>query len=323
MTTLHHLSRHCMLAGLIIASADAFAQERGLGPGAATQRREADLSRLEQVVQSLAQTRGTVAAPRPFQPLNIAGSDPLAGPVVKNAPYSGEAMTTVTQTLGDGTRIEQSTSAKFYRDSAGRVRREQTIIGLAALVRPFARTQQGDRFGDAQTLITVDPDPDDGLVFQLDVTARTARRVARAAAGLAMNFNAFTIWAAPLRVATNDDRTVEQSLGTRTIEGVKATGRKTTLTIPTGEIGNDRPIEVTDERWESPELQVVVYSRHSDPRTGVVDYRLTNINRLEPPLDLFTVPPDYTIIEGGGRGVRTGGAGGRGAAAGPGARGRE
>jgi hypothetical protein len=107
------------------------------------------------------------------------------------------------------------------------------------------------------------------------------------------------------------------------MEGVKATGRKTTLTIPTGEIGNDRPIEVTDERWESPELQVVVHSRHSDPRTGVVEYRLTNINRLEPPLDLFTVPPDYTIIEGGGRGVRTGGTGGRGAAAGPGARGRE
>jgi hypothetical protein len=85
------------------------------------------------------------------------------------------------------------------------------------------------------------------------------------------------------------------------------------LTIPTGEIGNDRPIEVTDERWESPELQVIVSSRHSDPRTGVVEYRLTNINRLEPPMDLFTVPPDYPIIEGGGRGGRTGGAGGRGA----------
>ena len=82
----------------------------------------------------------------------------------------------------------------------------------------------------------------------------------------------------------------EESLGTRQIEGVKATGRKTTTIIPTGQIGNDRPIEITDERWESPELKMLVYSRNSDPRTGVVEYRLTNINRSEPPADLFMVP---------------------------------
>jgi hypothetical protein len=54
----------------------------------------------------------------------------------------------------------------------------------------------------------------------------------------------------------------------------------------------------------------------SDPRTGVVEYRLTNINRLEPPMDLFVVPPDYTIREMGGRGARAGRAGGRGEATG-------
>ena len=54
-------------------------------------------------------------------------------------------------------RIEQTTTAKFYRDGAGRVRREQTILGLAALA---AGTRQGDPSGDSQTLITIDPDPD-------------------------------------------------------------------------------------------------------------------------------------------------------------------
>jgi hypothetical protein len=285
MTSSHVIARWFLVAGMFASAATiAFAQER------------------------------SATAPR-LERLSIAGSDPLAGPVVKNAPYSGDAVTSVTQTLGDGTRIEQNTTAKFYRDSAGRVRREQTIIGLSALSTPF-RTRQGVGTGDAQTMITIDPDPDDGLAFQLDVASRTARRVPRAAALLGVNLNTFTInWAGPTRVSAQDDRTVEQSLGTRTMEGVKATGRKTTFTIPTGEIGNDRPIEVTDERWESPELQVILYSRHSDPRTGVVEYRLTNINRLEPPLDLFTVPPDYTIVEGGGRGARTGGAGGRGAGA--------
>src|SRR5262249_22443100 len=65
------------------------------------------------------------------------------------------------------------------------------------------------------------------------------------------------------------------SLGTQLIEGLTATGRRTVLTIPVGQIGNDRPIEITDERWESTELRVLVLSRHHDPRTGEVQYRLT------------------------------------------------
>src|SRR5215510_5201832 len=35
--------------------------------------------------------------------------DPFSGPVVTNAPFAADAVTTVTQVLSDGTRIEQST----------------------------------------------------------------------------------------------------------------------------------------------------------------------------------------------------------------------
>jgi len=56
---------------------------------------------------------------------------------------------------------------------------------------------------------------------------------------------------------------------------------------------------------------MLVYSRNSDPRTGVVEYRLTNINRSEPPADLFAIPPGYTVVEQAEWGAR--GAGGRGA----------
>ena len=60
-------------------------------------------------------------------------------------------------------------------------------------------------------------------------------------------------------------------------------------------------------------MKLLVYSRFSDPRTGVVEYKLTNINRAEPAADLFAVPADYTILEpgAGGRGGRVGGPGGR------------
>jgi len=42
---------------------------------------------------------------------------------------------------------------------------------------------------------------------------------------------------------------------------------------------------------------MVVYSRTSDPRLGVIEYRLTNIRRTEPSATLFEVPSDYTIVQ--------------------------
>ena len=97
---------------------------------------------------------------------------------------------------------------------------------------------------------------------------------------------------------------VKEQLGKQTIEGVEAEGTRTTVTIPAGEIGNERPIEIVSERWYSPELQLVVMTRHSDPRFGETTYKLTNINRAEPAKSLFEVPSDYTIKEGGGIGPK-------------------
>jgi hypothetical protein len=89
----------------------------------------------------------------------------------------------------------------------------------------------------------------------------------------------------------------KEDLGKQMIESVEAEGMRTTVTIPTGEIGNERPIEIVSERWYSPELQLVVMTRHSDPRQGETTYKLTNINRTEPAKSLFEVPSDYTIKE--------------------------
>ena len=92
-----------------------------------------------------------------------------------------------------------------------------------------------------------------------------------------------------------DANEVKQDLGKQIIEGVEAEGTRTTITIPAGEIGNERPIEIVSERWYSPELQLVVMTRNSDPRSGETTYKLTNINRTEPAKTLFEVPSDYTI----------------------------
>ena len=270
--------------------------------------------------------------------------DPLSGPIVTNAPFSADAVTTVTQVLSDGTRIEQTTTAKFYRDSAGRVRSEQTVLGLGAL----------DPNGQPRTTITVTTDPTTRTTYTLDPATKTARQgggVLRYYTALTATTNgtasaatpAVTAYALTINPDSNRERerravTVQEglaavrilpgtaavtadgnavrqpdeSLGTRQMEGVNAVGKRTKSVIATGKIGNDRPIEISDERWESQDLRLLVRSHHRDPRTGDVEYRLTNIVRVEPPSDLFTVPSDYTIMTdnpSGTPGVRLGGPG--------------
>jgi hypothetical protein len=84
-------------------------------------------------------------------------------------------------------------------------------------------------------------------------------------------------------------------LGRQTIEGVPADGRRTTITIPAGQAGNDQPIVTVVENWYSPDLQATVLSKHSDPRIGETVTRLANIGRAEPAHTLFEAPADYKI----------------------------
>ncbi|QQS45642.1 MAG: hypothetical protein IPM66_17145 [Acidobacteriota bacterium] len=93
------------------------------------------------------------------------------------------------------------------------------------------------------------------------------------------------------------DRVKRESLGQQSFEGVMAEGTRTTITIPAGEIGNEQPIVTVYERWYSPELQTVVMTRRSDPRSGETIFKLMNINRSEPDPRMFQIPTDYTISE--------------------------
>ncbi|HZX28866.1 MAG TPA: hypothetical protein VFF16_17465 [Telluria sp.] len=86
-----------------------------------------------------------------------------------------------------------------------------------------------------------------------------------------------------------------KDLGTKDISGVKATGKLRSYEIPAGEMGNKNPIVVADETWYSPDLQVTVYQKHSDPRSGERVYRLENLKRDEPAAALFAVPSDYKV----------------------------
>jgi hypothetical protein len=86
-----------------------------------------------------------------------------------------------------------------------------------------------------------------------------------------------------------------KDLGTRDFNGIKAEGKLRSYEIPAGEIGNRNPIVVSDESWYAPDLQVTVYTKHSDPRSGDTVFRLDKLKREEPAASLFAVPSDYTV----------------------------
>ena len=224
---------------------------------------------------------------------------PVEARITKGAPYSGDATTEFTQVLGDGNRIQRKTVTRTFRDSEGRTRREQSTSVN----------------GVEKVSVTI-VDPVAGASWVLDPENRTAtqsRSFFAAGAGqrsggggrggaapmpptVAPGVAPPTM--APARVAEGDEQPAKEELGQKAIEGIMAEGSRTTTTIPAGKIGNAQPIKVVSEQWFSPDLQVIIMTRHADPRSGETLYRLTNIIRGEQDRSLFEVPADYTIQEG-------------------------
>lgn len=85
------------------------------------------------------------------------------------------------------------------------------------------------------------------------------------------------------------------ALGKQPIEGIECEGTRKAIVIKAGAIGNEQPIEIVSETWFSPDLQVFVLSKQSDPRFGSRTVRMGNVSRAEPDESLFKVPGDYVI----------------------------
>jgi hypothetical protein len=51
------------------------------------------------------------------------------------------------------------------------------------------------------------------------------------------------------------------------------------------------------EEWYSPDLQIMVQIKHTDPFSGDTTYTVNNIQRTAPNTGLFSVPSDYTVSD--------------------------
>ncbi len=231
----------------------------------------------------------------------------MGGRLVTGAPYSAQTTTQISQTLGDGNHIKRTITGQVYRDSQGRTRREHSLPAIG----PWAVE------GKAPQMILIH-DPVAGVHYVLNANDKTAVKMTPPAGAGGGRFGANRQWHDKGEGQNSPDgqfsngphgkgnhQVVKEALGKQVIEGVETEGTRETITIPAGEIGNERPIQMVSERWYSADLQMVILAKRSDPRMGESVYRVTNIVRTEPSATLFVVPADYTVKEGqGGPGGR-------------------
>jgi hypothetical protein len=101
--------------------------------------------------------------------------------------------------------------------------------------------------------------------------------------------------------APNPVRT--ENLGEEMILGFRAHGKRVITTLPPGEIGNDRSIDIVSEQWFSPELELVMRSMHRDPWGGEFTTMVVRIRQGEQPARLFAVPSKYKVIDAESEGL--------------------
>lgn len=223
---------------------------------------------------------------------------------VTGSPFSATRETHSLQVLGDGTRIERTETSRYYRDSQGRTRIEtgapesgrvmiqDPVGGFVVTLNPAVKTAQ-KMPAPPMPRVLVGPGSAGGV--------RTHVEARNGASGDVVVAQSADVAGPVIAIAVNGDAPGRQpsteDLGTQTFGGTTATGSRTTLTIPSGEIGNDRAIQVVNETWYSSDLQMVVRSSNADPRFGDTTFELTGINRAEPDPTLFRIPADFVVSE--------------------------
>lgn len=237
--------------------------------------------------------------------VNIMGAEMVSpGETVTGVPYTATEVTETTQTLSDGNKIVNKTTGTVARDSQGRVRREMSVgrIGSTSesnhkmlfISDPTAHhreLKEGAIDTDTATVISTEGDSNsEPQIITLNRAGSTT-----------VNKKVIVKRAQDSNSAESDvsekKQVKHEDLGTQTIAGVSAQGKRDTVTIPAGEIGNEKPIEIVSETWYSTDLHATVMRKHSDPRTGETVFQLTNISRAEPDPALFKLPEDVKVMK--------------------------
>jgi hypothetical protein len=203
-------------------------------------------------------------------------------PPTSGAPFTATLDTEWVKYAADGVTITLANERHIARDGRGRIYEERWFLvpknGKAKsemnwiqIADPKLRTQYNcSTFRHICELRTYDPTD--------DLTA-----------------------AAPLKPlpagARSADNVSVEDLGARNIAGIDTIGRRETITVEAGTVGNDQPFTTLKEYWHSQELGLNLLSIRSGPMVGKQTFTITELTAAEPDPQLFELPAGYKVTD--------------------------
>ena len=181
---------------------------------------------------------------------------------IPNQPYIAQVVGFHHETLADGTRARRENKLVYMRDSQGRARIE--TFRMVNLYIPSQRQ-----------------------FIQLLVARKIARVMTFPGAG------PIPTHGPPL----NAVQTTVENLPGQTVNGIYAVGTRTTVRLPSDD-GKGPGVVDVQESWVSPDLEIVVLSKHKStaPGSDEATWEVQKLDRSEPDVALFEIPKDYKIV---------------------------
>ena len=197
-------------------------------------------------------------------------------------PYTAEYKITHVQALADGTTITRESTEVKALDSQGRrmiattvASGDQTPATHVMVYDPVARTQttwrSPGKMAHVFKMSTPDAERTCSTFMRDDVAVVSGRK----------------------------SKLTSENLGTESIQGVEARGRRYTTTIPAGAAGNDAPLVSTSETWTALSVGLnglLVRDVRDDPRSGKTTRELTSLSQSDPDPAIFQPPEGYEIV---------------------------
>ncbi|WP_158789710.1 hypothetical protein [Granulicella sp. L46] len=205
-------------------------------------------------------------------------------------PYTATAKQSFEQRLPDGSYVRGSVRTHQARDSAGKTMSESE--------RGCQRDENGvpqPKFGVG----VIDQTKRVSISWEIGVGADDVVRIFHmgdppkplTAEELAAQRKRFAQQQPPRYSSKRED------LGMRTIAGVDAHGSRVTQTIPAGAEGNELPLVIVSETWNSKELGLILLGMRDDPRRGKTTFEIEELTQGEPDPTLFVPPAGYKIVD--------------------------
>jgi len=202
----------------------------------------------------------------------------IAVPPLPNAPFSASVNTEWTRYLDNGATMTVRNRRLIARDGQGRVFQERRwfVSERGPVESRLTRTEISDPA--SRTIAYCDPSQ---RVCELRVY-RAPAAVAPPHAGASPN---------------GKNSLTSENLGTQIVNGLELIGTREIQTVSGAALGIDRPLKITKEFWYSRQLGLNVSTKRSDPRSGVEEFTVTDINESEPDPALFALPPNARIVD--------------------------